>query len=92
MRSRYSAFARGDVGYLAHSWHPTTRPRRIRLDAVRLWTGLDIVDNLKGGMLDQEGVVEFRASHRTGEQTGELRERSRFVRHEGRWVYLGLDG
>jgi hypothetical protein len=27
MRSRYSAFAVGDVGYLLRTWHPSSRPR-----------------------------------------------------------------
>ncbi|WP_369805756.1 YchJ family metal-binding protein [Mycobacterium sp. 1165178.9] len=26
MRSRYSAFAYGDSGYLFRTWHPRTRP------------------------------------------------------------------
>ena len=32
MRSRYSAFAKRNPGYLEHSWHPVTRPVTVRLD------------------------------------------------------------
>jgi SEC-C motif-containing protein len=32
MRSRYSAFAVGDAGYLLRTWHPARRPRNLSLD------------------------------------------------------------
>src|SRR5262249_12900002 len=31
MRSRYSAFAVGDAGYLLRTWHPSARPRTLTL-------------------------------------------------------------
>ena len=31
MRSRYSAFAVGDMPYLLRTWHPTTRPDDLAL-------------------------------------------------------------
>lgn len=83
MRSRYAAFARGDVGYLLRTWHPATRPRRLRLDPAREWTGLEVHDRVGGGLFDTEGVVEFTAHHRDGVQ----HERSRFVREDGIWLY-----
>lgn len=87
MRSRYSAFALGDEAYLLASWHPGTRPDRVRFVDGQSWTGLEVLGS-SGGPFDQEGVVEFVASYeRRGEQR-ELREVSRFVRHQGRWVYL----
>ena len=33
MRSRYSAFVEGDEAYLLATWHPDTRPSRVRFDA-----------------------------------------------------------
>ena len=84
MRSRYTAYVRGDTAHLAASWHPSTRPRRLRPEPGSVWTGLEIVDTSGGSLFDDEGVVEFRA-HRTD---GVLQERSRFIRHEGRWVYV----
>jgi len=87
MRSRYSAFAVGDEGYLLHSWHPTTRPDHVRFVDGQRWTGLEILGS-SGGPFDQEGVVEFVASYERGGEARELREVSRFVRHEKRWVYL----
>jgi len=87
MRSRFSAFARGDAAYLLRSWHPSTRPARLDLDADVVWRRLQIVDTVAGGADDAEGVVEFRASYRDAGGAGLLHERSRFSRFEGRWVY-----
>ncbi len=88
MRSRFSAFARGDAAYLLASWHPSTRPRELILEPDVVWRRLQIVDTVAGGPDDAEGVVEFRASYRGPEGAGLLHERSRFVRAEGRWAYL----
>ncbi|MFG3420392.1 YchJ family protein [Micromonospora sp. NPDC049460] len=88
MRSRYSAFAVGDTAYLLRSWHSSTRPRRLDLDPSQRWTGLEIVDADRGGLFDTTGVVEFRAHYRAGGRPGTQTERSRFVREDGRWVYV----
>ncbi|BBG02383.1 UPF0225 protein [Pseudonocardia saturnea] len=84
MRSRYTAFVRGDSAHLLASWHPSTRPRRLRLEPGSVWTGLEIVARSGGAMFDAEGVVEFRAQR----HDGTLHERSRFVREDGRWFYV----
>lgn len=89
MRSRYSAFARGDAAYLLATWHPSTRPRRVRFDPDRRWVGLDLLATSGGGLLDAEGSVEFVAHHQRGDQRAELHEVSLFVRDERRWRYLG---
>lgn len=87
MRSRYSAFARALSSYLLDTWHSTTRPRRLVLDPEQEWLGLVVLE-ARGGFLDAEGVVEFRATWRQRGVTEVLHERSRFVREDGRWVYL----
>jgi SEC-C motif domain protein len=91
MRSRFSAFARGLPGYLLSSWHPTTRPTSLELESDLEWRRLQIVDTVAGGLDDDEGVVEFRASYRGPDGAGLMHERSRFERVEGRWVYLDGD-
>jgi len=88
MRSRFSAFARRDEAYLRRTWHPDTRPRRLDLDPAQRWTGLEIVDRAGGGLFDTAGTVEFRAYYTRGGRPGTLQERSRFARHDGRWVYV----
>ena len=50
MRSRYSAFAVGDAGYLLRTWHPSRRPRTLSLDPALLWTGLAVLQTRDGGL------------------------------------------
>lgn len=88
MRSRYAAFAVGDVTYLLLTWDPSTRPATLTLDPDQRWQRLEIVESTGGGLLHTEGVVEFRAHYRQGGRDGVLHERSRFRRVAGRWVYL----
>lgn len=89
MRSRYAAFALHDAAYVLSSWHPSTRPGDVSPDPKLRWTGLEVIDTSGGGLFDAEGVVEFRAHYRDGARPGDMRERSRFVRHDGQWVYWG---
>lgn len=92
MRSRYSAFAVRDAGYLLRSWHSSTRPARLDVDPDVRWTGLEIVRTTGGSAFHAEGTVEFRARYRAGGAAGEQHEDSRFVREDGRWVYVGEAG
>ena len=88
MRSRYSAFVACDADYLRASWHPDTRPSRVRFDPDQRWLGLSIKDTEAGSEHDTEGVVEFVARFKVQGRGHRLRERSRFERIEGRWYYL----
>ncbi|MEV6049939.1 YchJ family metal-binding protein [Streptomyces sp. NPDC052107] len=87
MRSRYSAFVKGDAGYLLRTWHPQTRPEGLDLDPRMRWTGLEILDTTDGSAFHSTGTVTFRASYRGGS----LHERSRFERVDGAWVYVDGD-
>ena len=87
MRSRYTAFALGHDDHLRRSWHPDTRPTPVRAGR-RTWCGLEIVATTGGTMLDASATVIFLASYTEEGRRGVLGECSRFVRHEGRWVYL----
>lgn len=88
MRSRYSAFANGEVAYLLATWHPSTRPVTLELELDQRWLRLDIIHTARGRLFDVEGTVEFRARYRLVGSTGELHEVSRFVRETGTWFYL----
>lgn len=91
MRSRYTAFAVQDDAYLHRSWHPSTRPRTIEFDEGLDWRRLLILDRVAGGPFDREGIVEFEAFWRQGDQRGSMRERSRFIREDRQWFYLDGD-
>lgn len=91
MRSRYSAFALGLEAYLLSSWHPSTRPAALELDADTVWQRLVIEHTEGGGPFDANGTVTFTAVARTPAGRHAQRERSRFVREAGRWYYLDGD-
>ncbi len=88
MRSRYTAFVRGDDDHLFRTWHPRTRPADPGADPGIEWLGLTILATTDGGVEDSTGTVHFRAYCRDhlGEQV--LEEKSAFVRRAGRWMYL----
>ncbi|MGI9612687.1 MAG: YchJ family protein [Acidimicrobiales bacterium] len=91
MRARYSAYVEGNERFLLGSWHPDTRPATLDFDPTVAWTGLTILDEVAGGALDNEGIVEFAARYRSGDTPRVLRERSAFRRHGGNWLYVGAD-
>lgn len=87
MRSRYCAFALGDADYLRRSWHASTCPEDLRLDAGIHWLGLKIKAQRSTGVDTAE--VEFVARFRKGSGSAQRQhEVSRFVREAGRWFYL----
>ena len=87
MRSRYSAFVRGDAAYLAASWHVSTRPDELKLDASTKWLGLSVKASCQDS-LDRARVEFIARSRQGGGRAERLHERSRFVRENGRWYYL----
>lgn len=88
MRSRYSAYAVGDLDYIWQTWHPRTRPETLTPDTALTWTGLEIIDTVDGQPGDATGEVEFRAHYREDRRSGTLHERSRFAFRARRWLYV----
>ncbi|MEH6780174.1 MAG: YchJ family metal-binding protein [Rhodoglobus sp.] len=88
MRSRYSAYALNLADYLMSTWHSSTRPKMLELDADVRWFRLDIVSRTKGSMFDTTGTVEFRAHYRLDGAADQQHENSRFVRESGAWLYV----
>ncbi len=91
MRSRFSAFAVGDAGYLLHTWHPSTCPASLTLDPGQQWYRLDILGTSGGGLFDTQGVVSFRAHYRSmvnRKVKDSLTETSSFVRIGKQWLYV----
>jgi SEC-C motif-containing protein len=88
MRARYSAFVVLDADYLLRTWYPGTRPTGLELDPAMQWRRLDIVSTGRGGPLDTEGTVEFKAYFRHDGERGVQHETSRFRREDRRWYYL----
>ncbi|MDG4721674.1 MULTISPECIES: YchJ family protein [Thalassospira] len=91
MRSRYCAFYLRDGAYLTRTLAEEKRPGfdgNTVAQGTTQWSGLEIVDRVAGGVLDQTGIVEFIASFVEQGQTGQLHERSNFERRGGKWVYV----
>jgi len=89
MRSRYSAFVLGDVPYLLATWHASTRPASIGLEAGAQWLGLEIRQHRTTGAATAE--VAFVARFRVRGKAVRQHELSRFLREDGRWYYLDGD-
>jgi SEC-C motif domain protein len=89
MRSRYSAYALGLETYLLQTWHPSTRPAALDVQAELTqgkWLGLNIRGHAENG---DDAWVEFVARYKpkSGPAT-RLHECSRFVREQDQWLYL----
>lgn len=90
MRSRYTAYATRNSGYLLATWHASTKPGCLDLKGIQQpeWESLDVVKVSGGGSGDDDGMVEFVAHYRLDGVRGELHEKSRFRRVDGRWLYV----
>ena len=91
MRSRYSAFALRDGKYLLSTLAEENRSgfndESIAHDTTR-WIGLEIIECVAGGVLDQSGIVEFIARFDEDGKHNQLHERSNFERRDGKWFYV----
>ncbi len=88
MRSRYSAYTRGDLEYLEQSWHPDFRPPDLQLDPGICWLGLAVFSHEQR---DDRATVEFEARLLAGGRVDAIHEKSRFLRLQGRWLYTDGD-
>ena len=87
MRSRYSAFVLDRADYLLATWHPSTRPAALAPSEPGLrWLGLEVRAHRQIDVDHAE--VEFVARSKCGGRAHRHREQSRFVREQGRWLYL----
>jgi SEC-C motif-containing protein len=93
MRSRYTAYVRGNIDYVAATHDPATRGSLDVAAATQwsrdtAWAGLEIVTTERGGGSDDTGIVEFIARGTTRGTPFTQHERSRFRRVDGRWHYI----
>jgi SEC-C motif-containing protein len=95
VRSRYTAFAIGDIDYLVDSLAPESRHDFDRKAITHWsrssqWLGLEILSTEQGPTGDETGYVEFVAHFTSEGERYSHRERSLF-RHDaqnGRWYFL----
>lgn len=95
MRSRYTAYCKGNFDYLMATHHPSEcRPsdyNTLRQTFKQTqWLGLTILQTEHGQPEDKTGIVEFIARYQTT-ALRQIHERSRFKKQKGRWFYLNGD-
>jgi uncharacterized protein YchJ len=95
MKSRFTAYARGMVGYIiattdpkGAAWQPDAAAWRRSIEQFSTdfeFAGVDVVDEHVSG---DEGTVHFRARLRADDdRDASFSEISEFVRRDGRWLY-----
>ena len=93
MRSRYSAFAKGETDYIGRTLHPDHREEYDPLATKRWadsseWIKLEVVDTKDGGENDDEGAVEFIATYRQNGAIHNYHELGLFSRLKDVWYYV----
>lgn len=87
MRSRYTAYVMKNEVYLLATWHESTRPLQLDLDAdAAHWLGLKILDYQLQDY--SHALVEFVARYKIAGRAYRLHEVSQFVLEHGRWFYV----
>jgi len=74
---RYSAYVEHAIDYKStRDWSEQST-----------WLGLKVVAVEKGGLADSEGIVEFEAAYERNGLKDVHRERAKFKKDNGRWLY-----
>ena len=94
MRSRYSAYVEHEIDYIINSCvHKDDKDidRKSTQDwsEQSTWLGLTIISTEKGGSLDSEGTVEFKAEYKHDGMMEVHHEIARFKKENttGEWLY-----
>lgn len=93
MRSRFTAYAVKAIDHLGTSLQAADRKQFDGASAKEWaesaeWNGLEVVATERGGVDDEDGIVEFKARYTVNDQELEHHERARFTREQGHWVFV----
>lgn len=93
MRARYSAYVKKQITYLGDSLHPDHRKDWSEQDTRRWadhseWLSLEIIATELGQENDTEGVVEFAATYKEGNQKNRHHEIGHFLKLKDQWYYV----
>lgn len=93
MRSRYTAYAEGDIAYLKKTTHPDgladfDEEATLSWSENSLWKGLEILATEGGGPEDDQGIVEFAAHFSQKDVEHKHHERAIFKRENQEWLFL----
>ncbi|MBT3192598.1 MAG: YchJ family protein [Verrucomicrobia bacterium] len=93
MRSRYTAYALGEIEHLGNTLDSRGR-ETFDAESARqwaesaVWKGLEIVSVERGGAEDDGGVVEFIANYEVDEELLAHHERATFRKSGERWEFV----
>ena len=90
MRSRYTAYVKGEIDYIIRTYvRADGADRKATEDWSRKadWKGLSLLRVEKGGPEDSEGIVEFVAQYEMNGRAEEHHETAQFVKKDGAWLY-----
>lgn len=87
MRSRYSAYVLRLEDYLQVTWHETTCPQAPILPPVGQVKWLRLKVESSRQLDDVNAQVTFCVRYIEAGRHGQMRETSRFVKENGRWLY-----
>ena len=93
MRSRYCAFVMEEIGYLEQTLHPDQRhdfdyDNSLQWAKSSEWLGLEILNTEKGGVDDEEGMVEYIANFKSQKKIQKHHENGNFVKVDAQWYYM----
>ncbi len=92
MRARYTAYTQIQMDFIEQTHDPKTN-QDIDMQGSREWAqttnwdGLEIIETAQGGVDDEVGTVEFKATFLTEEGPQIHHELSQFHKRDGVWYY-----
>lgn len=94
MKSRYTAYATGNIDYIMDTHDPETKEGISKEETEEWaknseWLGLEILATEAGQEEDERGIVEFKATFVEGGEEHIHHEKSAFVKKDGKWYYHG---
>ena len=93
MRSRYSAYATGEIDWIIESQSAdnrevTDRQATEEWSRKSEWRGLEVLEVTQGAAGDEEGFVEFKASYSLSGEDIVHHEVASFRREDGSWRFV----
>jgi len=97
LRSRYSAFAVGNIDYIVNTHHPKTRGEIDRKEIETWskssqWEGLEVLQKEAGEAKDEQGTIIFHAKYVADGKKQDHYEKSFFEKEKGEWMFLDAQG
>ena len=93
MRSRYSAYALGEVDWIVASQceegrQIVDREATAQWSKQSTWRGMEVLTTQEGGADDQQGLVEFKAHYTVNGEDITHHEVAHFRRENNDWVFV----